>query len=162
MLISWILASENFLSDYNSIKNLYKWPLKGSQKMFKRTDVLQKEILIGLLYLSGECIKTSRKFDSFHTWVKSTSRSPWWDFCPFWPSPPWPLLNVQPQSNVRMMNTLALVLMTKRLDATHMTLACHTRTNMAVQVRKSSMFLSLFSRIDFLALGENPSASILY
>ena len=48
MLISWILASENFLSDDNSIKNLFKWPLKGSQKMFKRTDVLQKEILIGL------------------------------------------------------------------------------------------------------------------
>ena len=99
--------------------------------------------------LSEECIKTRRKFTSFHTWVKSTSRSPWWDFCRFWPLPPWPLLNVQPQSNVRMMNTLALVHMTKRLDATHMTLACHTRTNMAVQVRISSMFLSLFSRIDF-------------
>merc|ERR1712029_840807 len=63
-----------------------------------------------------------------------------------------PLLNVQPQSNVRMMNTLALVHMTKRLDATHMTLACHTRTNMAVQltVRCSVLKMENFALVELM------------
>ena len=98
--------------------------------------------------LSEECIKTPRKFTSFHTWVKSIHHSPWWDFCLFWPLPPWPLLNVQPQSNVWIVNSFALVPMTKRQDAMPWILACKWRTQMAVLVNSNSILWFYFLKIN--------------